>query len=1206
MPNIVTLPGVRDGADNVFTMQSITSGTRIIANGERVYSSLTRLFSGDSDFGSLVNAGRIWNVFSGNVSTAIFGYYIDRIENSGLIVSEAPNGNAYAISVASGGSMVHNSGQIYAIANGNAVTIGHWDPNVLVDNSGLIVAYAPTASSAGVGDAVAVAMYNGGLLRNGVGGSILAEGLSATAVIFSRGDLFDPMVPHIRNAGRIEAVATGGVLESVAIATAALTPEFMRVENSGLIWADIAYISRSELGYSPPQQPRDEISNLAGGQIYGRIETRLGDDRLINAGSIHGQVLMGEGADLVDSSTGLLTGIADMGWGNDRFLGGTDDNVVLGGRDSDWLDGGGGNDLLLGGLGNDILIGGAGNDGLFGEHGDDRIVVAGGDTVDAGAGDDHIEVLDLQFRSVNGGAGLDRLTLATGAISLDLAQVRATGRVVDIEAIELRGQQRIVVRAGDALSLSGEDTLRLLSTASDRVELIGAWQEVSIVADNGVVYRRFTNGTENVLISGSGAVVVAAAPSAPAGSLGAIASGPAAPLPGSTTGAELSAPTAVFTDRRLHGTETVQSYEIWRSEGGHPILSPQVLDFSLVNHGTLESAGPGNGGAKVLMIWNMDRVVNHGTMRATGSGNESAEVIHTLSWGALTNYGLIQATAASGRATGASIRGGSWFDGVNFVNYGTIAATTNGALQAIGAVISRDDVAFNFGAITAVGGNDTVGAQVLTQRQFTNRGAITADLAAGASGSTTGLFYLASPFGTTLVNHGLIRGDKAIASGGGIGTPGNLLFYNFGRLEGSVTLDDAASKFENFGEVTGEARLGAAVNLWHGAGGRQFGALFGGAGSDMLIGGQAAERLNGESGDDYLRGGGGADTLSGGDGRDIFVYETTSDSTASAFDTITDFVSGVDRIDLSALAVQGVTLTAGAGFTQLTAATASGSLSVRVNGTLAQSDLILARNASVDGTAGGDVLVATGGGAILSGAGGDDILIGSSGNDRLEGGAGLDIKWGGAGDDVYVLTDDYDVIWEVTGEGTDLIEMRYAGVLRMADNVENATMFEAGYVRGNDLANMIRGSAGHDDIMGEAGGDRLEGGDGNDRLTGGAGRDILFGGTGSDTFIFSDISHSEPSALRSDGRKILPDFIGDFVSGEDKIDLSLIDAVAGTSTNEIFTFIGTNAFSMRAGELRVELLKGQLNILGDIDGNGVADLQITVNAPAIQLTDFIL
>ena len=26
---------------------------------------------------------------------------------------------------------------------------------------------------------------------------------------------------------------------------------------------------------------------------------------------------------------------------------------------------------------------------------------------------------------------------------------------------------------------------------------------------------------------------------------------------------------------------------------------------------------------------------------------------------------------------------------------------------------------------------------------------------------------------------------------------------------------------------------------------------------------------------------------------------------------------------------------------------------------------------------------------------------------------------GGAGDDVYVLSDDYDLVWEVTGEGTD-------------------------------------------------------------------------------------------------------------------------------------------------------------------------------------------
>ena len=76
-------------------------------------------------------------------------------------------------------------------------------------NTGLIAAYAPSAStggSGGVGQAIGVAMQNGGVLYNGADGRILAEGVDANGVIFGRGSLLGNAV--IVNDGRIEAVAT--------------------------------------------------------------------------------------------------------------------------------------------------------------------------------------------------------------------------------------------------------------------------------------------------------------------------------------------------------------------------------------------------------------------------------------------------------------------------------------------------------------------------------------------------------------------------------------------------------------------------------------------------------------------------------------------------------------------------------------------------------------------------------------------------------------------------------------------------------------------------------------------------------------------------------------------------------------------------------------------------------------------------------------
>lgn len=89
--------------------------------------------------------------------------------------------------------------------------------------------------------------------------------------------------------------------------------------------------------------------------------------------------------------------------------------------------------------------------------------------------------------------------------------------------------------------------------------------------------------------------------------------------------------------------------------------------------------------------------------------------------------------------------------------------------------------------------------------------------------------------------------------------------------------------------------------------------LVGDLGDDTLLGGDGADLLLGGEGDDVLRGGSGADTLSGEGGADVFVFDP-SESPPQAADVITDFASGLDRIDLSALGLAGEeTLTAPSG-----------------------------------------------------------------------------------------------------------------------------------------------------------------------------------------------------------------------------------------------------------------------------------------------------
>ena len=61
-----------------------------------------------------------------------------------------------------------------------------------------------------------------------------------------------------------------------------------------------------------------------------------------------------------------------------------------------------------------------------------------------------------------------------------------------------------------------------------------------------------------------------------------------------------------------------------------------------------------------------------------------------------------------------------------------------------------------------------------------------------------------------------------------------------------------------------------------------------------------------------------------------------------------------------------------------------------------------------------------------------------------------------------------------------------------------------------------------------------------------------------------------------------------------------------TADDDAFTFIAGAAFHHVAGELRWEVSNGRLFILGDVDGDGLADLHIIAPGPAIQAADFIL
>jgi Ca2+-binding RTX toxin-like protein len=386
-------------------------------------------------------------------------------------------------------------------------------------------------------------------------------------------------------------------------------------------------------------------------------------------------------------------------------------------------------------------------------------------------------------------------------------------------------------------------------------------------------------------------------------------------------------------------------------------------------------------------------------------------------------------------------------------------------------------------------------------------------------------------------------------------------------------------------------------------------------GNDEIRTGAGADTLNGGGGDDLLDGGADADAMSGGSGNDIYIVDNLSDVVTENEEDGTDEV----RTALGGKGSASELYVLAANVENLTG-TSSSAQGVRGN----------ALNNIITMGRGADLVVADDGGndTITTGAGNDFIYFGNAftAQDRVDGGAGTDTVGllgsydltlvegslagierlalytgqpgtGGVANSYVITTADASV-----AAGAQLFitaaSLAASEAFTFNGTAESDGRFVIQSGAGNDI---LAGGAGNDTIRGGAGTDQLFGLDGNDILVGGAGADALRGGLGADRFVYESTADSAGNAV---------DRIRDFQKGADRIDLSAIDAMSGTATNEGFTFIGTNvAFGKIAGELRVVNEAGQWFVQGDVDGDGAADLVIRIDNGANVIfasSDFVL
>ena len=167
---------------------------------------------------------------------------------------------------------------------------------------------------------------------------------------------------------------------------------------------------------------------------------------------------------------------------------------------------------------------------------------------------------------------------------------------------------------------------------------------------------------------------------------------------------------------------------------------------------------------------------------------------------------------------------------------------------------------------------------------------------------------------------------------------------------------------------------------------------------------------------------------------------------------------------------------------------------------------------------------------------------------------------------------------------------------------------------GNDT---VLGWEGDDRISGGVGNDILNGGDGDDTVIGDSGRDLfiadaggdnLNGGSGSDRFQYNAITESGTDAGERD---VITGFTVKQAGGAnfiDRIDLSNIDARAGSGGNQNFTFIGQAAFSAE-GQIRAIQSGGDTLIQINTTAANGSEMVISLanfSATDLSAADFIL
>ena len=833
------------------------------------------------------------------------------------------------------------------------------------------------------------------------------------------------------------------------------------------------------------------------------------------------------------------------------FLTGTGNSNGTGNALGNAIEGNGGNNILNGGGGVDTLTGGDGNDTYVIDNSADVIVELAGQGIDTvqsavayvlsgnfenltltgsaainGTGDSNGNAIagNLGVNHLDGGDGSDTLNGGGGADTL-------TGGLDDDVFV---------------LDNIGDVAIELPGGGHDRVESSVTMILAAEIEDLTLIGSGNINGTGNDL---DNTVLGNAGTNQLTGGLGA-----------DTLAGGAGNDTYIIED----GTDSI----IEAAKGGTDLIQSSItVDLSLAELVEIENLtltgsdavdGKGNGYANILTGNGNDNLLDGGAAadRMTGGGGNDIYVVDNAADIIVETSGNGDDTVRSSisRILGAELERLHLQGAADINGTGNLLANEllgNDGNNLLNGMAGADSMAGGIGNDTYIVDNtgDTVtespgqGADAVQSSVNFTLGAeietltLTGTLAIGGTGNDSANLITGNAAGNSLAG-GL--GADTLNGGAGADTmtggDGDDVYFIDNAKDTVIELGGEGSDTVNSIFAIDLNALGLA-NIDHGT--------LTGVGNIGATGNGDGNLLKGNSGANLFDGRGGADTMQGGAGNDTYIVDDGGDEVTELVKGGIDTVKSAITFDLSApahLEIERLTLTGG----DAVDAIGNGWANILTGN---DGNNLLDGGAGADRMTGGkgdDIYVVDSAADIvieLAGGGDDTVnsyvsrtlgveferlhllgslainatgnavaneLLGNDGNNILNGLGGADSMAGGAGNDIYVVDNAGDSVFEALSAGIDLIQSRVT--LTLGSEVENLTLTGTTSISGtgNDLANVILGNAAANSLTGGLGDDTLNGGGGADTLTGGDGNDWYFidnakdllveaGGEGSDT-----------------------------------------------------------------------------------------------------------